>query len=146
RYAEQAWIRSARVQSFGGRYSAGYYFAACKMASGSQKDWYDAVNILLEVCSLAERMRGEAHEEAHKIFHSIEFNEPYNYLIEALVALSMQDVSLRRVVFEAVERAKARALVESIAAAAQQEAEQLGVRLGGILSYAADPREELVRV
>jgi len=145
RFAEQAWNRSARIQSFWGRYSAGYYFAACKMTSESRTDWYDAVNILLEVCSLAKRMRSEAREEAHKIFHSIEFNDSYHLLIEALVALSGQDVSLRRMVFETVERAKARALVESIAAAAQQEAERQGECLGGILAYATDPREELVR-
>jgi tetratricopeptide (TPR) repeat protein len=145
RYAEQAWTRSARVQSYVCRYAAGYFLAVCKMTSDLGKDWYDAVDILLEVCRCAEQMRGEEHEEAHKILQSIQRSDPYNRLITVLVTLSEQDAELRKMVFEAVERAKARALVESIAAAARAGAEEQGVRLGSISVYAADPREELVR-
>lgn len=145
-YAQEAWTRSASVQSFLLRINAGYFFARCKLMKADAGSWLEAASVLNQVCGLIAKMRREIQREDLRIYQSISLTEPYNLLIKTLVELSDYDSGqdFKAEAFNVVEWAKARSLVEAIASKAQKEAEeQSGVRTGGIFAHVADPREEL---
>jgi tetratricopeptide (TPR) repeat protein len=146
--ARHAWQDSAALQSHPSRVGAGHVLALCLMNARSIEAWTEASNVLLEVCAMIDRMRRGIRDEGLRALQSMSRSDPYDLLITCLSTLAKMtgDAGLRRRTFEAVERAKARSLIEAIAGEAEQKARAAGVELGGITQYIQDERENLPRL
>ena len=120
--AQEAWEQSAQLQSHPVRVSAGHVLALSKMKDDSVKQWIDASNVLLEVCGLIDTMRRDIATEGLKALQSSSRSGPYDLLVESLSRLALETGTpdLHHRAFDAVERSKARALIEAIAREAQQ--------------------------
>jgi hypothetical protein len=130
------------------RISAGTALALALLAEGGPSAWSEAVRVLYDVCRMTEHLRGTLREEGHRIAQTRKGLVAHDLLVRALAAPAGPDApeGLGVAAFDAVERAKSRALVEAIASAAAAEAEAGGVRLfRGIVEYVRDPREELTK-
>jgi tetratricopeptide (TPR) repeat protein len=146
--AEEAWQQSKGLQSHSVRAGAGYVLALAQMQEDSLQQWIDASNVLLEVCSLIDKMRSELHRESLRALQSSSRSAPYRLLVAALSTLALRTDSddLRVKAFDAVERAKARSLVEALAREAQHRAEASGFESRATRVYFQDPTEMLPRV
>jgi hypothetical protein len=145
--AERAWDAADAVHSHSLRLAAGCALAKCLLPVGTPAAIQRAIEILLACCGLVETIRREMKEESHKTSAAVAWVLPFDMLLSTLLRVIAHDPdpSWKRMAFETAERAKARALAESIAASAARDAEAQGYRLSSMSFRPVDPREEITR-
>jgi hypothetical protein len=146
--AERAWNAASAIQSQSLRLSVGFALAKCLRQVGTASAIQQAIEVLLECCRRAETIRRETKEETYKTSVAVAWVQPFELLLSILLDVIASDPNpaWTQLAFEIAERAKARALAESIAAAAARAAEAEGFRLAGMSVRPMDPREEIARV
>ena len=147
RIAERAWAASAQVHAPTPRLAAGSALARCRLAMNTLAGTREAIDILLECCRLVEGIRAEMRDEWHKTAAAQARLEPFELLLAVLVDVIVIDPNpqWKRLAFQVAERAKARALAESIAASAAHAAEATGFQFTGLTVRPVDPREQITR-
>jgi tetratricopeptide (TPR) repeat protein len=145
--AQRAWHASAEVHSLPLRVNAGCALVACQLETGGVDAIRTAIDVLVDCCRMVEAIRGEMADEAHKTSAASAWLRPFEVLLATYLAIVEIDPNpeWKRLAFTIAERAKARALAESIAASSARAAEAQGFRLTGLTVRPEDPHEAIVR-
>jgi hypothetical protein len=127
--------------------NAGCALAKCQLATGNGAAVLSAIDVLTNCCRAVETIRGEMADESHKTSAAVAWVQPFEMLLSTYLAVIQidPDPKWKRLAFDIADHAKARALAESIAAAAAREAEAMGFHLTGMSIRPEDSREAITR-